>query len=261
MSKTIRLKTPQEIELIRIAGKHLNQILLATHAHAAPWVQLIELEQIAQQYLDTHNLIWAFKWYGWFPANLCLSVNNCVVHGIPDTTILKDWDLLKIDCWVIYQGMIADAAVSKIIWWAEKNPQGHALMVATKQCLDHAITKIKNGYWLYAFGREIEQHLNQSGFTMIHSLTGHGVGHEVHEAPSIYNYPDPKLQQKSFKTGMVVAIEPITAITSTSFIEKSHIPRNLYTSKGDLWCQWEYTLAVTDAGIDILAWIIEDLWK
>jgi len=110
--KDIIIKNRQQIENIRISGKHLTELLYLLSTKAKAGISLIELEFVAEHYIKTNNLKGAFKGYQGYPANLCLSVNDCVVHGIPDGYILKNGDLLKIDCGITYKGGISDAAIT-----------------------------------------------------------------------------------------------------------------------------------------------------
>lgn len=255
MAKKTILKTPEQIEHIRYAGAHLTTLLRALVDQAQPWVSLLALEARASDYLATHQLTGSFKGYQGFPANLCLSVNNCVVHGIPDDTLLVTGDLLKIDAGVTYQGMIADSAVSVVIGWWATNPQATQLIMATKESLDAGIKTIVIGESMFPFGETVYNTLTQRGCAVIKQLTGHGVGTSVHEGPYIYNRPCHELRQQYRQEGLVVALEPITAQTSETFIEKQGIPRNLYTHAGDLWAQREYTIVCTSTGYEILAGI------
>ncbi len=253
MSKKIIYKTAEQVEHIRHAGKHLTILLRALVDQAQPWVALLTLEKRAEDYLQAHQLTGSFKGYQGYPANLCLSVNSCVVHGIPDETVLQAWDLLKIDAGVTYQGMIADAAVSVVVWGWATNPQATQLIMATKEALDAGIKTIVIGESMFPYGETVYQTLTQRGCAVIRQLTGHGVWTSVHEGPYIYNRPYHELRQQYREPGLVVALEPITAQTSETFIEKQGVPRNLYTHGGDLWAQREYTIVCTTNGIEILA--------
>ncbi len=253
MPKKIIYKTAEQVEHIRHAGKHLTILLRALVDQAQPWVALLTLEKRAEDYLQAHQLTGSFKGYQGYPANLCLSVNSCVVHGIPDETILMPGDLLKIDAGVTYQGMIADSAVSVVIGGRATNPQATQLIMATKEALDAGIKTIVIGESMFPFGETVYNMLTQRGCAVIRQLTGHGVWTSVHEGPYIYNRPYHELRQQYREPGLVVALEPITAQTSETFIEKQGVPRNLYTHGGDLWAQREYTIACTEHGIEILA--------
>lgn len=255
MSRKPLIKTAKQIDSIRQAGKILSQLLVIVAHAAQPWVTLQSLEQLAQDFLDKQWVIGSFKWFEWFPANLCLSVNDCVVHGIPDNTVLKIWDLLKIDCGVTYQGGIADAAVSIIVWGKKFNPAWTKLITATKQALDAWIQQIVPKKSCMAYAQTVQKTMLKHNCSIIKWLTGHGVGTEVHEAPHLYNRPHQSMEEIKWTPGRVIALEPITAVRSTDFKHKPHNERNLYTTKGDLWAQREYTLAIHEEGIEILAGI------
>lgn len=256
MSKKVLIKTQEQIANIRQAGVYLTQLLQLLQETVEPGMTGNDLEEIAENFLHERNVTGAFKWYNWFPANLCISINDCLVHGIPDDIILKEWDLLKIDVWVTYNGGIADAAISLIVWWKEYNPQWEKLIQATKWSLDNALQYIVPHQSMFAFGKAVQQYMNQRKFSVIKNLTWHGVGIDVHEWPSIFNRPNGELQRYTWKPWMIVALEPITAIKSTVYKEKKWIPRNLYTKKWDLGAQREYTILITEMWYEILAWIV-----
>ncbi len=254
MSKVI-IKTPAQIAKIRTSGEYLTELLQMLYQSIAPGMSLIALQDIAMRYIDQHHLIPAFYQYGWFPGKICLSVNDCVVHGIPDRTILKAWDLLKVDAGINYQWAISDAAFSIVVWWAETNPEAQWLIDATKAALDTGLAYIQSGKELIHRATHIEKYMNDRNYSVIRSLTGHGVGVDVHEAPHIYNHPHKTMRKHRFQKGMVVALEPITALASVGYIEDMVNNRNLYTDQWDLGAQREYTVVVTDNGPEVLAGI------
>ncbi len=254
------IKTKQQIENIRASGKHLTALLYLLYSKAKAGITLMELEFVAEHYIKTHNLKWAFKGYEGFPANLCLSVNDCVVHGIPDGYILKNGDLLKIDCWITYKWWITDSAITIPIWWEAANPLGYALAKATKKWLDESIKNIWPGKAMYEYSSHVYKIITNEWFTILSKLTWHGVGNKVHEHPHIFNTPNPEMKHIFFKPGMVLALEPITAVTSTDFVARPGNDWNLYCKGRDLWAQREYTILITEDGYEILSWITEDLF-
>lgn len=256
MSRKTIIKTPEQISNIREAGKYLTELLHICRDAAQPWVTGLALEHIAQNYLDTHDLIGAFKGYWWFPANLCISVNDCVVHGIPDETVFHVWDLLKIDVGVTYQWGIADAAISLVVGGAHEHKKWQHLIDTTKWWLNHGLAMVRPGASLFWYGKAVYEYINNRNCSIIKTLTWHGVGVDVHEWPTIYNRPNGHMQHEYFQPGMVIALEPITAMKSTDFVEKPGVPWNLYTRKGDLGAQWEYTIVITETGYEVLAWIV-----
>lgn len=256
MSREIIYKTPQQIANIRQAGKYLTELLALIRDHAQVGVSLNELEVLAEDFLKTRHLKGAFKWYEGFPANLCLSVNECVVHGAPDATVLKKGDLLKIDAGVDYQGGIADAAISMVIGGDESNLEGAHLINTTKEALDHGMSFVVPGGSLYDFGEAVFDYISSHGCSIIKNLTWHGVGVHVHEGPAIYNRPNSAAQQYTFAPDMVIALEPITALKSNRYIERPWVAWNLYTEHGDLGAQREYTVLITAQWHEILAGIV-----
>ena len=257
MSKII-YKTKEQLENLRDSWKYLSELLHILYEATKPWVSWIELEQIAQNYIDKHNLKWAFKWYSWFPANLCFSVNECVVHWIPSDYVLKKWDLVKIDAWITYKWMVSDAAFSKVVWGNEFNQLWADLIKSTKQALHNWIETLKIWENFFNLGKTIYNTMIKNWFNVIKTLTWHWVWVKVHEAPYIYNYPNRDLKHIILKNWMSFAIEPITAVKSSDWVEKEPGEWDLLCEKWDLWAQWEYTLMVLDNKIEIVAWLFYD---
>ena len=248
------MTTKPLVDRVRQAWTLLTQLLQQTARSAQPWTILLELEAQAQEFLDENNVTWAFKWFNWFPANLCLSVNDCVVHGIPDETVLELWDVLKIDVWVDFKGWIADAAVTVIVWWVEQNPEAHWLVTSTKRALDQSLPYVKDWRSLFWYWKSVWSIINNDWYSVLEYLTWHWVGESVHQKPSIYNRPNPVMKRQFFKEWMIVALEPISALKSTAFVEWSNW-WNIYTKHWDIWVQREYTVFVWSNWPEILAWV------
>lgn len=248
-------KSKDQVDKIRVSGQYLTELLHLTYQHCTPGTTLKEIEQIVIEYINKHHLIAAFKWFGWFPWYLCTSLNDCVVHGIPDRTILKPWDVLKVDAGINYRGAISDAAFSIVVWWAESNPAWQLLIDITKWSLDEWIQHVQPWNLIANYSEAVSKYIYSRNHSVIKNLTWHGVGTHVHEDPHIYNYPHASWYKIRFQPGMVVALEPITAQTSESYIEDKLNWRNLYTKHWDIWAQWEYTVAIGDNGPEILAGI------
>ncbi|MCX6823384.1 MAG: type I methionyl aminopeptidase [candidate division SR1 bacterium] len=259
MTGEIIIKSKEQIANIRKSGKYLTELLTKLQKAAKPGMKLIELEFIAEDFMQKNKVKGAFKHYNGFPANLCLSVNECLVHGIPDNYTLKNGDVLKIDAGVNYQGGISDAAITVVVGGELANPLGHKLAKETKKGLDIAVQQIGPGKKMFGYSHAVYQHIISSGFTVIEKLTGHGVGVKVHERPYIHNHPHhPDVKNITFQAGMVIALEPITAIQSKDFELRKGNDRNLYTKKGDIGAHWEYTVLVTEKGYEILSGVTED---
>ena len=258
--RKIIFKTPEQIKNIRQSWKLLNELLYLLYNSAKVWVNSLDLEKIAEGFMKQNNVTWSFKWYDWYPANLCLSVNECVVHAIPSDYILQNWDLLKIDTWVNYKWWISDSAISVVIWWEVANPEAFRLIKSTKKALDWAIKYVLPWKPIYDYSEKIFQSVTNDWFSILKTLTWHWVWVEVHEAPHVYNYPHDSTKKNFFQANMVVCLEPITAFTSTDVVEKKPNKRNLYTKNWDLWAQREYMVLITENGYEILSGITEDLF-
>ncbi len=248
-------KSKQQIDKIRTSGQYLTELLHILYQQCIPGIVLKDLDTITKEYLDKNHILSAFKWFNGFPAQICLSLNDCVVHGIPDRTILKDWDLLKVDMGINYRGAISDSAFSIIIGGIDKNPEGQLLIDSTKNALDEGMKYVAPGKYIAEYSEAVSEYIYSHDYSIIKNLTWHGVGTHVHEDPNIYNYPHHSGYKIKFQPGMVVALEPIIAQTSKDYVEDRVNGRNLYTEHGDLWAQWEYTVAITDNGAEILAGI------
>ncbi len=249
------LKTQSQIDNIKESWKYLTELLQIIYAKIKPWISLIELEEIAESFIQENDLKWAFKWYMWYPANLCLSINDCVVHWIPDNYVLKEWDLLKVDCWIIYKKWVTDSAFSVVVWWSKYDKLSSDLIKTTKQALDTSINFLKNDSYFYNFSKSIQNTVENKWFKVIKNLTWHWVGTKVHEKPHIFNWAHPETKKIKILKNMVLAIEPITCIKSDSVINKDWNKWNLYTLYWDKWAQREYTVVITDNWPEVVSWI------
>lgn len=251
-------KSTQQLNNIRTSCQYLNDLMRILYQHIEPGMTLLQVEAIMTDFLEKRHLRSAFYGYEGFPGQLCLSNNDCVVHGIPDKTILKAWDLLKVDLGIDYRGGISDSAFSIVVGWAAANPEAQKLIDITKQALDRWLEHVKSWAKVVEYAQVVQEHVYAQGMTLIKDLTWHGVGNDLHEDPYIYNYPHPSTYKTQFVSGMVVALEPITAQSSEDFIEDPTNERNLYTEHGDLGAQWEYTVYVSDNWPEIRAWLTSD---
>lgn len=151
---------------------------------------------------------------------------------------------------------MTDAAITVIVGGDHANPEAAGLIEATKNGLDECMHFLAAGRTVYDWAYAISHYMTQKGYSVIKPLTGHGTGKYVHEGPTIYNYPHPESKKTILQKNLVIAVEPITAITSDDYIERPSVNnRNLYTNHGDPGCQWEYTLLITENGPEILAGI------
>jgi len=242
-------KTPEEIEIMRESGKILHDILRELENMAKIGVTTKELDEHAEKLMQKHGVIASFKDYKGFPATLCTSVNEQVVHTIPTDYALKDGDILTIDCGVLHKGFHSDSAITVLIGNVDENVREFSFVV--KKALKEAIEKIKPGAQLNIVGDTIQKIVEEKhGYSVIKELTGHGIGRQLHEDPFVLNYKDiskgPILEE-----GMTLAIEPIVAMGSSEIITLDD-NWTIVTADKLPACQWEHTIAVTQGGCEIL---------
>ncbi len=249
----IRYKTEKDIEGIRESGKILASILGELKIEAQEGVSLSDLDQKTKELLKKSGAESAFlgykpEWSGKkYPASLCLSVNEQIVHGIPSNYRLKNADILKIDLGVKYKGYITDAALTVTI--GKSTPKVAALLTATERALEAGIEECYPGKRLGDIGYAIEQVVIKEGFSVIKNLTGHGVGFELHEEPTVWNYGEKK-QGLILKEGLVLAIEPMVSMGSPEI--KGGPNESIVTEDGSISAHFEKTIAITENGPEIL---------
>lgn len=247
------IKTPEEIEKIRVSGKILGFVLRKLSAVAAPGVSLLALDKLAHDLIIEKGGIPAFLGYrpdearAKFPHTLCTSLNETIVHGRPSSYKLKSGDVLKLDLGVSWRGGITDAAVSLAIGKVPKEIL--RLIKITKNSLNEAIRVIKPGHTVGDIGFAVERAATAGNIKIIEGLTGHGVGNELHEDPIIYNYGKPG-SGLVLKEGMVLAIEPMTSSTTTKSIQIGD--DSFITSDRSVSAHFEHTVLVTSKGADVL---------
>ncbi|MFA6528192.1 MAG: type I methionyl aminopeptidase [Candidatus Gracilibacteria bacterium] len=245
----IPIKTPAEIETMRKCGKILGNLLKKLKENAKPGTTTLDLDTLALQICEEENVKPAFLGYKGYPAVICSSVNDEVVHSIPTKRELKPGDLLSIDCGVVLDGMITDAAVSLIVE-GEKKPEIENLLNTAKKALSAGIKQIRPGNKTGDIGFAIQEVVHKAGYHIIRELTGHGVGRRLHEPPIINNYGK-RGEGFTLKPGMTLAIEPIIAV-GTRFIKTLGDNWTIVTKDSSLAIQIEHTILVTPSGNEIL---------
>lgn len=249
----IRLKSEADIEKLKISGKILATVLTRLQNMVEPGVTLNELNFLAKKLIKEFGAKPSFLGYRQsknspaFPAAICASVNENLVHGIPDDYALKSGDLLKIDLGIDYGSYITDGAVS--VGVGAISPLAEKLIKATKLSLEEGIKTCKLGNRTGDIGWIIEKTVKNLGFSVAEKLTGHGVGFEVHEDPSIYNYGE-KGTGQPLEEGLVIAIEPMVITGSAEVVENSD---GSFSSRDkSLTAHFEKTVAITKNGPIIL---------
>ena len=241
-------KTPKEIENIRISGQKLASVLNLIESELAVGMTGVNVDTLARNELKKLGGVPAFLGYQGFPNTICISVNDAVVHGIPNSTPFKSGDVVGFDFGVIYGGMVTDAARTFIV--GEATPEVRDLVQATKRSLDNAINKVKNGCSVGDIASAAQDVLDRGGYGIVRDLVGHGVGHKIHEDPEIPNYGVPGTGPK-LKSGMTIAIEPMSTLGGWAVVIDPD-GWTIRTRDGSLSAHFEDTVLVTDTGAEIL---------
>jgi len=248
---TVTIKTPQDIEKMRIAGRLAADVLEMIGPHVQPGISTGELDRICHDYIvNQQQAIPAPLNYNGFPKSICTSLNQVVCHGIPsDSKILKNGDIINIDITVIKDGFHGDT--SKMFQVGEVAPHAKRLIKVTQECLYKAIAIVRPGARLGDIGHIIQTHAEANNYSVVREYCGHGIGEIFHEDPQVLHYgkPDTGL---ILAEGMTFTIEPMINLGA----------RHTKLSKTDGWtvttkdrrlsAQWEHTLAVTKGGCEVL---------
>ncbi|PIR89352.1 MAG: type I methionyl aminopeptidase [Candidatus Harrisonbacteria bacterium CG10_big_fil_rev_8_21_14_0_10_40_38] len=247
------IKTKEEVEKIRAAGKILAKVLKEVSIAAEEGVSGKDLDKLAHDLIIKAGAEPAFLGYQPggaarpFPATLCLSINDCIVHGVPGSRRLKQGDVVKLDLGVRYKGYCADAAVTVVI--DPGSDEARKLIKATEDALEEAIKVARPGNTFGDIGYAISKTASKRGFKVLKELTGHGIGKNVHEEPTVFNEGEPG-RGRMIKAGMVLAIEPMFAI-GTREIKQLH-DDGYATVDGSLSAHSEHTIFVGEDETEIL---------
>lgn len=251
----IAIKTPEEIKILREGGKILASVLLMVAERAKPGMATSELDEYAEFLIKKAGGEPSFKNYKTrndkypFPASLCLSVNDEVVHGIPSSErILKEGNIVGLDLGLKWQGLYSDATIT--IGIGEIKAEAEKLLDVTKTALEEGIKAVKENGAIGDIGFAIQSYVEKNGFNVVKKLVGHGVGYDVHEEPDIPNWGK-KGTGPILKSGMILALEPMVVMGSSDVI----LDKNGWawkTKDGSLAAHFEHTLAVTQKGCEVL---------
>jgi methionyl aminopeptidase len=240
----IIIKNDDAIKKIAIAGNIIYEVFAKIEMMNLQGMKTIELNNTIDGLIRKHNATPAFLNYRGFPKSCCISLNNEVVHGIPDDRGIKDGDLVKVDVGVTYQGYVADAAKSFAVGAIDEGTK--KLLAVTKDALKKGISMAKTGNKISDISRTIQKVVEENGYGVVRELTGHGVGQDLHEEPMIPNFvtsgPSPTI-----KRGMVLAIEPMVTMGDYRVVTATN-GWTISTRDGSLSCHFEDTIAVLEKG-------------
>jgi methionyl aminopeptidase len=245
----ILLKTPQEIAKMERANRIVAEILEEMKERVRPGVETRELNEIAEEGCRRHKVEPAFKGYRGYPASVCISVNEEVVHGIPGPRRLKDGDLVSLDFGVRYDGYYGDAALTVAV--GQVVPTARKLLETTRESLDAAIARVQVGVRLSDISYAVQTVVESQGFAVIREFVGHGIGRSLHEDPQIPNFGPPG-RGPVLQAGMTLAIEPMTSSGSWK-VRVLADGWTAVTQDGSLAAHFEHTVALTDKGVVVLS--------
>ncbi|HKM00212.1 MAG TPA: type I methionyl aminopeptidase [Mobilitalea sp.] len=240
---SISIKSEKEIALMRESGRILANVLEQVKGYVQPGISTLEIDRKCAEIIKGYHCIPSFLNYNGYPASICISVNDEVVHGIPNKDhILKDGDIVSLDCGVIYEGFHSDAA--RTVGVGEISKEARQLIEVTEQSFYEGIKFAKEGHHLHEISEAVESYIEGFGYSAVRDLVGHGIGRNLHEEPQIPNFRQkrrgPKLEQ-----GMTLAIEPMINIGryDVSWLEDDW---TVVTEDGSLSAHYENTILITD---------------
>ena len=246
----VEIKSSREIEIMRKSSKIVATVLSEIRDLVKPGMSTLDLDNYAEKRIREHGAEPSFKGYHGFPGSICSSINNEVVHGIPSKKkIINDGDLLKVDTGAFYNGYHGDSCITICV--GETTDEARELSKVAKEALMLGIKQIKPQNKLLDIAGAIEDHVKANGFSVVEDYTGHGVGRNLHEEPSVFNFRTNDLPNITLREGMTIAVEPIVNL-GTKFCKTLRDGWTVITKDGNLSAQWEHTVLVTKDGFEIL---------
>jgi len=240
-------RTADELKKMRKAGRVVAEMHAATRAAAKPGVTTLDLDQVARDVLEKRNARSNFLNYHGFPAVICTSPNDMIVHGIPGPYRLEEGDILSIDCGAIIEGYHGDAAFTMAI--GEVTPEAEKLIRVTEESLEAGIAQMVDGNRLSDIGHAVQTVAEGAGFSVVREYVGHAIGTAMHEEPQVPNYGSPGKGIK-LRAGMVFAVEPMVNAgkPGTRLLDDGW---SVVTADGSLSAHFEHTIAITDSGPEV----------
>ncbi|HEX2030775.1 MAG TPA: type I methionyl aminopeptidase [Actinomycetota bacterium] len=242
-------KSPQEIDRMRRAGRIVADTIERLLEEIRPGITTLHLDRVAERHIRKAGAIPSFKGYRGFPASICTSLNEEIVHGIPGTRVLGAGDLLSLDVGAIWEGYHGDSAVSVFVG-EPSSAEAEKLVRATEESLEAGISQLRPGNRLSDVGHTIQQVVEGAGFSVVREYVGHGIGQSLHEDPPIHNYGPPG-RGPEVRPGLVVAVEPMVNVGGwkTRLLGDGW---TVVTEDGSLSAHFEHTIAVTEDGPEVL---------
>ena len=247
----VEIKSAREIAIMRQASRIVATVLREIIDLAAPGMTTADLDAHAERRIREMGATPSFKGYHGFPASICASINNEVVHGIPrNNRVIQAGDLLKVDTGAYFEGYHGDSCVSICV--GDQTPEeARRLARVAQESLMQGLAQIKAGNTLFDIAAAVQDHVEAHGYAVVEDYTGHGVGRNLHEEPSVFNYRTRDLPNMKLRPGMTLAVEPILNAGSKD-CRTLKDRWTVITVDGSLSAQWEHTIAVTSDGCEIL---------
>lgn len=246
----VELKSEREIEIMRQAAKIVATVLKEISEMVEPGMTTADLDAYAEKRIREMGATPSFKGYHGFPGSICSSINNEVVHGIPSRKkVIHTGDVLKVDTGAYYDGFHGDSCITIAI--GQVTPEAAKLIRVAEETLYKGIEQVKAGAYLLDIAGAIEDHVKANSFSVVEDFTGHGVGRNLHEEPSVFNFRTREMPNVKLRAGMTLAIEPILN-AGTKFTRVLADRWTAVTVDNALSAQFEHTVLVTDEGYEIL---------
>lgn len=245
----IYLKTDEEIELLRENNILVSRTLAEVGRHIAPGVTTKQLDTLAEEFIRSHGAVPAFLGYMGYPASLCISVNDRVVHGIPsDKCVLKEGDIVSVDCGTFLKGFVGDSAYTFAV--GEVSDEARQLMEVTKEALYKGTAQAKAGNRVGDISAAVQEYAESFGYGVVRELEGHGCGRKMHEDPGVPNY-GARGRGPLLKEGMVICIEPMITMGNKAVVFERD-GWTVRTRDGKPAAHYEFAVAVRKGGPDVL---------
>jgi len=244
----IELKTSDEIELMRQAGRVVGELLKHLATMVKPGIKTKRLDEAARTFIHEQGATPAFLGYRGYPASICVSVNEEVVHGIPGERKIREGDLVSLDVGAIVEEFYADAAITVTV--GSVAPAANRLLETTRDALDEGIAKALIGNRISDISHTVQRRIERDGFGIVRDFVGHGIGRALHEDPPIPNFGPPSVGPR-LKAGMVLAIEPMVTLGAYE-VEVLSDGWTAVTKDRSLAAHFEHTVAVTEQGPVVL---------
>lgn len=248
-SKVIILKSDEEIEFMREANRLVGMTLGELSKHIRPGITTLQLDKIAEEFIRDHGAVPTFLGYGGFPNSICTSVNENVVHGIPNDRPLLEGDVISVDCGTKLRGFCGDSAYTFCV--GEVSEEVKALLRTTKESLYKGIEQAKEGNRIGDIGSAVQTWCEKHGYSVVRELVGHGIGREMHEAPEVPNYGRRGIGPL-IKNGMCIAIEPMINMGGKKVIFEND-GWTVRTKDRKPSAHFEHTIAIRNGKADILS--------